>query len=177
MTQEKYIYNEAADDAARTFAKQIARPEGAQRQDAEVIDTACLIATRAAVIEASCWKHADDNRTETPITQTSTSRLKRSRIKRIDQIYDEAEAAITTTHQTFQAGRWSRCRHCPNKCLLGNASTCWPRHPCHAPVMRQTPRVPGPVHELVQAAAHFQLHAEPEQYTMDDSDENCGFRS
>ena len=98
MDIEKYLDNEVAGEAAGSFAKELERPRGHQEQDAEVINTAYLIALRVGAIEARCWQKAAESR-QTVRPTTSTTRIKRSRLDKVNKDYDKAEEAITDTHQ------------------------------------------------------------------------------
>ena len=56
MDEEKWKYNQLADDAAKREARKMIRPEAQQKQDAQTIEEAYLVALRAALVEAHCWR-------------------------------------------------------------------------------------------------------------------------
>ena len=166
MTEQKYVYNELADEAANEKAKTITRTEGKQLQDAKTIDDAYLIALRIACTEARCWEFE-----QKPIKESNTDKMRAAKAKRVKEQHEAAVEAISTRHQTIEVGRWSRCRHCTKKCLIKNAARFWPKHPCHAAAVNQLVMQPGPINELIAGARNFIMHEEIQHYRMDDDSE------
>ena len=114
MTEELYVYNTIADEAANAKAKSIQRKEGDQLQDSHTIEKAYFIALRIAMIEARCWKEKDKYQAA---KATSTTRIVKAREEKLRQKYEVATQAITNKHQTYSLGEWTRCRHCTRRCL------------------------------------------------------------
>lgn len=166
MDADKFIHNELADEYAGKLAQRLARSEAHQASDSKTEDDAFKIALRIACIGARCWS-------KTPqkiLPHKNNDTMKRAKAEKITEHHSRAKRAADEEHETYIAGKYSKCRHCTGKTRPDNTKY-WQKRKCDKLVIRTLKRKEGDIHRIIREGKNFDLTEPVESYDIGEQEE------
>ena len=166
MTEEMYVYNELADEAA-TVASRNSTSTATIKEDSNAKYEVAKIARRLAAIEVSIWaKDKDFNKHQ----GKHFDQLKKHRTDVLKRKVDDARCSTAggDSHSIYVSGKWHRCRDCPAMAHVKNLDY-WATKSCTRVVRKVTTDYMDDIRASTQ---HYLLHPEPEDFQLDDPEKD-----